>query len=760
MKIKKLPFIMGQMILAYLIMAPALAFAQSSGATPESFEPGAQDLTHYILRSIFGEWTTGETVPLMGEAMRVLNIFALTFGTLMFSYVAVVGTLNTAQDGEALGRKWSTMWVPLRFVVGTALLVPLASGYSTIQHLILWLALVGGGAASQIWGAALDSFTSPDKAATMIQNSEDYRNTVKKLMRRVLKAEVCVAILNSQYKDSGQSFSPAFGMRGPQSSKVGNAAEWLSRGIVSVDVYHFKWGALNDLTGKDSDACGTLKTTTFVDAKVPSLSFGGVFGSSKSQDVPVSTGADEMAILKSYESIVNGQARGIQASSTYLRVIAEKLANPEPNQKIAPEFIENYLNYAVTAYLGAASPAATHIVQASESKLNKFIESSRTSGWLMASSSFFQMSRIRTAAINAMTSMPEFADRGDTSLSSKSMTGIAEGPMYEDLKAAEDFIIKSMPANEEAATWWNGGLGQFISSTIAEVFSFDPKNQKHALMQIKDTGDRILTTAGTAFTAGVAAYTAQAAAGGTLIGGATDLAVGWKSGIKAFFEVMGPMIFIGFTALFGVGVVMAFLLPMLPFMLSVGSILGWLMALFSAIVAAPIWIAGHLHPEGDGFAGKAVGGYMLLLETVTRPIFIIFGLIGAFVIIDPMLKLVAWLFQANMQGVQGNSETGLISIVMFAVIYVSITWTVTRQANQLIHSLSEKVYNWIGGQNAGYDQARDFGTAAQQSSSRAAGGATSGAQATLAAATKGIARRSQLQAPQSPPNRSSGNQEE
>ena len=160
-------------LLLAVCLVPALSIAQTPPAPTSvqqvelgAFELSEKDMSKIMLDSIFGITKNNQEVPFLGAAMRVFNIFALTFGTFMFTFVSVVGTLNSAQDGEILGKKWSSMWLPIRFVVGTAMLVPLATGYSSAQHGVLYLANVGSGAASMVWSKAMDNF-----AGSMVQNA-------------------------------------------------------------------------------------------------------------------------------------------------------------------------------------------------------------------------------------------------------------------------------------------------------------------------------------------------------------------------------------------------------------------------------------------------------------------------------------------------------------------------------------------------------------------------------------------------------------
>ena len=687
------------------LLFPLMAMAQ---ATPESFEPGDKDLTGYLLRSIFGAWSTAtDNVPVLGPAMRVLNLFALTFGTLMFTYVAVIGTLNSAQDGELLGRKWSSMWVPLRFVFGTSMLVPLASGYSAAQHLILWLALVGGGAASIMWNAALEGFANPLKAAEAVSQSEDYIQKTNSLARNILQAEVCSSMLQAA---AAATTGEKYGM----TSQV-IPRDTSNSSYISVGGHKASWGGPVG-SEKGPSYCGSVVAAKYTDAS------GGATDPMTGSSYQLGAGAvgpsptidTTGGLIDGYEALANAQFIGVRNAQGILGPFARGLTASGSTATDAQ--INAAVFAAGKAYRDATVGANTGVGTASAAKLSKFIVSSQDTGWLMASSSFFQMARIRSAATAVMNTIPSF-NKEDSAKGPKAPAGVAEGPLFEDMGAIESRINDSFAGDSSDSGWFN--IGKRITQLMGETFSVSPSNKDHALVQIKDKGDYLLYSIETLAVASVTTVTLANSASNNVAGKVVNFVTGIGSTFKEVVALLTPAAYAAFIALFGVAMTMSFLIPMLPFMLSIGSILGWLMAVFSAVVAAPIWLAGHLHPEGDGFAGRGAGGYMILLETVTRPLFIVLGLIGAFVIMDPMLKFVAWSFRANLSSVQGGSTTGIISIVVFAMIYVAIVFTVVRTSLSLIHSLSEKVYTWIGGAHAGYDQAGQFGKSAQQSISAA-----------------------------------------
>lgn len=692
-----------------LALALMLPFAAMAQATAEDFQPDSNDLTGYMLRSVFGVWGSGELVPVLGPAMRVFNIFALTFGTLMFTYVAVIGTLNSAQDGEILGRKWSSMWVPLRFVAGTAMLVPLASGYSTAQHLILWLAMAGGGGASAVWDAALSGFANPMTSAQAVQESESYHQRTNSLARNLLQAEVCTEMLAR-----GSAAGATFGMTSaPQPSTYTGTTQ-------TVGGHRLFWGPTSAGTDYAPDHCGSVtmpqhsNTITPESDAMTGSSFQAAAAAGSTQAPATPSGA---VLTAEYERLATAQFNGVRAAVARVAPVATALAN-------GATLTDAEINAAVLAagreYRALTREPNQAVVNASAAKLSQFIASSRESGWLMASSSFFQLARIRSAANTVVDTIPAFDKKNSASSLTGAPQGVAEGPLYEDMKAVDSRINTAFAGNSDDKWYFN--IGKRLAQNSAEIFSVNPSSHDHPLVQIKDKGDRLLVAIEVAATGSVLAVTAANAASDSILGKAVNTVTGLGTAFKEMVTLLTPAFYLGFMALFAVAITMSFLIPMLPFMLSIGAVLGWLMAVFSAVVAAPVWLAGHLHPEGDGFAGKAVGGYMILLETITRPLFIVFGLIGSFAIMGPLLTFVSWAFRANLSSVQGDSITGILSVIVFAVLYVSIVFTVVRTSLSLMHVLSENVYRWIGGQYAGYEQARDFGNAAQQSAATATGG--------------------------------------
>lgn len=143
-------------LIAALLLAifPRLVLADNS----LSFAPPASDYSMVFLGNLFGVVDgvlSGTGSQIMGSMFAVFNSAVLALGGIIIMYTLMVSTMNTAHEGQMLGQKWSSIWIPVRSTLGLALLIPKASGYCLMQIFIMWIVVQGVGAADKVWNAAL-----------------------------------------------------------------------------------------------------------------------------------------------------------------------------------------------------------------------------------------------------------------------------------------------------------------------------------------------------------------------------------------------------------------------------------------------------------------------------------------------------------------------------------------------------------------------------------------------------------------------------
>lgn len=144
-------------LMALLSFLPILAFADDGGSNI-TFAPPASDYSVVFLGNLFGTvdgvlHSSGSQI--MGAMFTVFNSAVLALGGIIIMYTLMVSTMNTAHEGQMLGQKWSSIWIPVRSTLGLALLIPKSSGYCLMQIFVMWVVVQGVGAADKVWQAAL-----------------------------------------------------------------------------------------------------------------------------------------------------------------------------------------------------------------------------------------------------------------------------------------------------------------------------------------------------------------------------------------------------------------------------------------------------------------------------------------------------------------------------------------------------------------------------------------------------------------------------
>ena len=142
-----------------LILVSPSSYAQLMLQKSLALTPSPGDLSIVFLSQLFGsvDGVLGGTgSQIFGQMMSIFNGAILALGSIFVFYTVVVGTLSTAHEGEFLGRQWSSIWLPVRSVLGISILSPGLSGYSLIQVFVMWVVVQGVGAADKIWNSAMD----------------------------------------------------------------------------------------------------------------------------------------------------------------------------------------------------------------------------------------------------------------------------------------------------------------------------------------------------------------------------------------------------------------------------------------------------------------------------------------------------------------------------------------------------------------------------------------------------------------------------
>lgn len=85
------------------------------------------------------------------QIFQFYSVGLLVVAVFLIIYFTIVVVAETAQTGTPFGKRFNTVWAPLRLVVAAGLLIPLSTGLNAGQYLVLYSAKWGANFASNGW---------------------------------------------------------------------------------------------------------------------------------------------------------------------------------------------------------------------------------------------------------------------------------------------------------------------------------------------------------------------------------------------------------------------------------------------------------------------------------------------------------------------------------------------------------------------------------------------------------------------------------
>lgn len=247
---------------------------------------GSEDLSVQYLIAIFGSMgnvlaADAGSVTTFGQMFGAFNIIALGIGVSMVTYTVALGILNTAESGKFLGEKLSSIWIPIRTAIGTALLVPAAGpGYCMAQLIMMWLILNGVGAANTVWDFAVTNFSIESQGVSGNHPSTAEMDAGYNMLYAIMKSEACVRVEQSRPTGAGSvervKYPTAYDVSAPQASVYYSDVSTLPPNNVcgqftfrNVDETNFAQSSAQDKTTKSRKASYGLRDAAFSQMSLP-----------------------------------------------------------------------------------------------------------------------------------------------------------------------------------------------------------------------------------------------------------------------------------------------------------------------------------------------------------------------------------------------------------------------------------------------------------------------------------------------------------
>ena len=627
----KWPMVASLPAVAILIAMTVGASAQAPTLSPETFsgmfgtefgDSYSSILLNQVFGPLFPSAGASSEATVFSKLIGFINLAILAVGGIVFLYSVTAGLLQSAHEGEILGRRWSSLWAPLRVLFAAGLLAPVPNlgGYNAIQGGIAWLVKGSTTMASEIWGHGAQLILSGEIPVVGAPSRPDGG-----LFKSVYRNQLCTRIANFQLEAAGSPLRVTFReMRSDGGRTVISSIDGERSGICGsyeipetpkyierLDAAHA--GAIEQVfRDLHMDALGILirGADQIIVKQWPALI--------RSSDFP-DIGPDiEHAVRSARTHIVSGNNRIMQVvagsggkSGAARKVVADFITGgdcggPDGNaSRNGICFGEGWLGagnwYMTVARLNSeamgllkasVSAKESRYITAESNRLNRSVVlAAEAPGWVQRVFSGPNADRY----LHTQEAMRIWSAANEAMENASARLASAGFRLSEDV--LEEAVLSGKPGM--LGRIWKVGFAPGIE---AMVENFSPSRWgDDPIVGIVNMGNWYLDVAG------------------TLIFGSA--AVSFLSS-----SIASTVTFLIAAPLAAIGISQSFILPLMPFFYWVLAVVGYFLLVVEAVVASSVWALSHLRLDGEGISGESGRqGWMMLLALLLTPALMILG---------------------------------------------------------------------------------------------------------------------------------------
>ncbi|HAN6300757.1 TPA: DotA/TraY family protein [Escherichia coli] len=659
-----------------LAAVPAQAFVTYQDIVSAATNP--DDLSRQALVTIFGDVVTNPLTAssntIIGNLFMVFNAIIATMGIVWFLFIGIRHAVRTGHQGNVFNNGRDVVGM-LSIVSGFMMIVPTASGWSLAQLVMLWGASIMG-----IGSANIMVQTAAENIA------EGYSMTVQPVhvstrtaARGILEMELCKHAMNTGLDDfnrTARSSTPPMS----ESSRTENG-----RYTVTVS--------------NGSATCGSV-----------SLSVKGN-GSNKQSALAhffnpfIET--EYQGVLTAQRSAMDTMLRDLDSAAQEF-VSAYRTRRDTGNGNL-PD-IESRIQKAANRYEETVQKALP--TDNAETERREQLKSYLTTyGWV-ALGAWYQTfatanQRLEDLANRAPTvsGVSSLGEAGDTEFL-KEVKGAYQAQLQNSTYTPALGTIKT--ANEYNSASTSDPKSVILDSVrtikftnyIATVLSGSGSttDQLNPLIKMKNIGDYTMVTTETIWAGYTTVRVLSTAGSKSVFGRLVNVVSGLSDAAKAVLDAFAPPLYFLLFLLFCAGFSLSIYLPFIPFIFWMTGIGNWIVSVLIGCAAGPLWAATHLGTSQDR-GNRAAYGYIYLIDSMIRPLLMVFGFFFASVAIVAGGTILNALFGAALVNVQANSLTGLFSIAGFLLIYARVCTTLVAAVFALQAYLPDHVINFLGGRD-------------------------------------------------------------
>lgn len=701
----------------------ALLLVQVAYAAPNDFIDSTTsyyDYSIYYLGLMFGDVGNvleGQGNKLLGEMFGVLNTIVMSLGIVLVSYTMIMSVATTAQQGEVLGKKYSSIWLPFKSFMSISLLVPTSSGYSLIQVAFMAVITQGVGAANQLWNLILDN----TEKGIGLAGTQDWNPTLKRHASEAVLEMFDIALCISAGEKLGLEPQTTVDARKGQVF-FGFVDDSATPGgffnNVQVDPYQLCG------YGPDSETANTMRwnddyverhlnaiiatveylrpyALEVVEAEVPKIEPQLPAGASFSDIIA-------LALAGSFDYSDMPLASGIfmQAKSRFMNGLSENRLTYEgrpflPGEQIVTEEFEDIINQARQVGWMYAGLYYFRLVHPETDSYPPWVGKVHGQELAIVNSQLLSITnnQISNATGTDKTELETFKTTvlSEPDLNKRRFGFYFSNGYAQSSKSQINTSQADLPDEASEALNILDAMFGWLPDVIYKRFVGEVSTMgEDPLLNLAMLGSEVLINLDGIFFSTLVLILS--------LGGAASIMpssspLPWM--LATLVGLLKAIATIFFLFLYTGGFMLAVYMPMIPFLVFTFGGLSWLLFCIEAMVASPIVALGIASPSQD-YLGKAAPALVLLINVFLRPVLMIAGFILAVKMLQVVFGMLAFSLAGTIEAQIYNLGTfGPIAIVC-VIGFVCIT--LANKAFSLVYILPDRVIRYIGGQVESFGQ--------------------------------------------------------
>ncbi|NCC02990.1 MAG: hypothetical protein EOM37_02925, partial [Proteobacteria bacterium] len=650
----------------------------------------------------------------VGDALRFFSNGVLVLAGIILLYHLVVMVIDTAHTARFMGRA-NQVWAPLRLIFAIGLLVPIAvsgsgvTGLNTGQYIAIQMARWGSGFASNAWVRLLDGYSQHINAQSIRMPPPPFTDD---FVRQALLFNACRRVYN-QYVTS---------------------QELPEDYIVRIDVTNptnTQRGEINFVSDNGNVRCGTITyANPTADGRVGDLS-----------NLNASVRNAVWTVIRNF--VEDSNTLFYRTSGSAMLYMDDGYTESAQGQyETDNEVIVQNVNQLLTDFSNDVQDAIARALDVTSvsgvKSLQSIMQTVSTQwgnqGWVMAGAWYNTIANAQTrlfqivnGSFDTMFSSAklEYSAWSDETSRESGYRSIDEdvtrivgnyGSLIQQANPRTPQQLAALGMDPLTDASFNGLMGAFLNAVdymavkmnvweAGNQLGFEFGNDVNPMSELVSFGAKLLTL-GLDLLSYAIGGSALASVGGAALAGVSmsvfNPAAGAMGAMAALMlgDVIRSLAGLGITLgalLIGAGIMLAYALPLMPFIRFFFHVITWLLTVFESVVAMPILALAHVTPYGEGLPGQmAQRGYFMILSIFLRPILTVIGLIAGFLLFFVAIYFLNISFSVAINGI-GAFPSGfdVLSKIIFSIIYVVLAYICANNCFKTIGYFAEQAMNWM-----------------------------------------------------------------